>query len=54
MRVICEINDCLGSAKIKVESSYHNDKIELEVDGKRYTVFARELVSAIEKAMLDS
>lgn len=54
MRVICEISDCLNSTKIKISSSYSNDKIELEVDGKRYTILANELISAVNRAKLDA
>lgn len=39
---------------IRVHSAWHDgEKVELEIDGKRHTVIADELVSAINKAKLN-
>ena len=56
MRVTIEINDYSKPAKpsIRVHSDWNDGKqIELEVEGKRYTVDGEELRSAISRAMLD-
>lgn len=57
MDVTCEINDYSNPAqpRIKIHSDWcDGDKIEIEVDGKRYTVKGSEIISAIQKCMLDS
>ena len=53
MKVTVEIRDYSNPAKpcIKVHNAYNDgSKVELEVDGKRYTVCAEELISAIQRA----
>jgi len=56
MKVTCEINDYSNSSqpKIKVHNAwnYKDTMVELEVDGKRYTVKGRELIGAINKCLL--
>ena len=56
MKVTCQINDYSNPAKkeIKVHNAFaYGDHVELEVDGERYEVNGRELISAIERCMLD-
>lgn len=56
MKVTCEINDYSTSAKpkIKVHDSWADGrKVELEVNGERYTVDGEELISAVKKCMLN-
>lgn len=57
MNVTCEINDYSNPAqpKIKVHSAwyYSDTMIELEVEGKRYTVKGIELIGAINKCLLN-
>lgn len=56
MNITCEINDYSKPAqpKIRVHNSwnYKDTMVELEVDGKRYTIKGRELISAINKCLL--
>lgn len=55
MRVACEINDYSNPAMpcIRVHNAWNDsNKVELEVDGKRYTVVAEELISAINRVKL--
>ena len=56
MNVTCEINDYSEPAqsKIKVHSAwnYKSTMVELEVDGNRYQVKGRELISAIERCLI--
>lgn len=55
MRVTCEINDYSNPSMpcIRVHNAWNDSKkVELEVDGKRYTVVAEELISAINRAKL--
>ena len=57
MKVTIELNDYSKPAmpNIRVHSSMFSSKeVELEVDGKRYVVNAEELVSAVNRAKLDS
>lgn len=56
MKVTIEINDYSNPAKpsIRVHSDWNDGKqIELEVEGKRYTVDGEELMSAVRRAMLN-
>lgn len=56
MKVTIEIQDYSDPAQpcIRVHSVWQDGKkVELEIDGKRYTVLADELVSAISKAELN-
>ena len=55
MKVTVEIKDYSIPAKvpIKVHNAWHDsNKVELEVDGQRYTVVSEEIVSAIKRATL--
>ena len=57
MRVTCEINDYSNPAmpNIRVHNAWNDsNKVELEVDGKRYTVVAEELISAVNRAKLNT
>ena len=56
MKVTCEINDYSNPAKpnIKVHNAWNDStKVELEIDGIRYTVNSEELISAIKRATLN-
>lgn len=56
MKVTIEIRDYSNPAQpcIRVHSAwYDGEKVELEIDGKRYIVIADELISAINKAKLN-
>lgn len=57
MNVTCEINDYSNPAqkRIKVHNAWcYSDKmVELEVEGKRYTVKGSELIGAIHKCLLN-
>lgn len=56
MKVTIEIHDYSDPAKpsIRVHSSWNSGKeVELEVEGKRYTVDGEELMSAVRRAMLN-
>lgn len=56
MKVTCEIDDYSTPAqpKIKVYNAlcYSDEMVELEVEGKRYTVKGTELIGAINKCLL--
>ena len=57
MRVTCEIKDYSNPAmpNIRVHNAWNSsNKVELEVDGKRYTVIAEELISAVNRAKLNT
>ena len=57
MTVTCEIKDYSNPSKpsIRVHNAWSDSyKVELEVNGERYTVDAEELISAIKRAKLDS
>ena len=57
MKVTIEIHDYSDPAKpnIRVHSAWSDgDKAELEIDGKRYTVIAEELISALKKVQLNT
>ena len=56
MKVTCEIKDYSNPAKpnIRVHNAYNDSgKVEIEINGERYTVVAKEIISAIERATLD-
>ena len=56
MTVTCEIDDYSNPAqpRIRVHNSWHDGiKVELEVNGERYTVNAEELISAVNRATLN-
>lgn len=55
MKVTVEINDYSKPVQpcIRVHNAWADgSKVELEVDGKRYTVNAEELISAVKRAMV--
>ncbi len=57
MRITAQISDYSEPAhrEIKVHNAWSDgSKVELEVDDKRYTVSGKELISAIERCMLNS
>jgi len=57
MKVTIEINDYSNPAKpnIRVHSAWcDGNKAVLEVDGKKYTVIADELISALKKVQLNT
>lgn len=54
VKVSCQIHDYSEPAKesIKVHSHWNiNRFVELEIDGKRYTVNGNELITAIQNCM---
>lgn len=56
MKVTCQIEDYTTPSKpaIKVHNAWaYGNHVELEVNGERYEVDGKELISAIEKCMLD-
>lgn len=56
MIITAEINDYSNPAQpsIRVHNSWGSvDKVELEINGERYTVKSSELISAIKKCTLD-
>lgn len=56
MKVTCEISDYSSPQmpRIRIHNAWKDSgKVELEVDGKRYTVIASELISAVNRATLD-
>ena len=56
MKVTCEINDYSNPAKaaIRIHNAWaHSGKVELEINGERYTVVASELISAVKRATLN-
>lgn len=57
MKITAEINDYSNPSKkpIRVHNHWnHGDLVELEVNGERYTVKGSELISAINRCMLDT
>lgn len=57
MRVTIEIDDYSDPAKqnIRVHNAWHSTKdVVLEVAGEKYTVDGKELISAVQRCMLDS
>ena len=56
MKVTCEVKDYSNPAKpnIKIHNAWSDaGKVEIEINGERYTVVAEEIISAIERATLD-
>ena len=56
MKVTIEIDDYSNPARpnIRIHNAWSSsDKVELEVDGKRYTVSSEELISAVKRATLN-
>lgn len=56
MKVTCEINDYSNPQKprIRVHNAWSiGEHVELEINGERYEVNGAELISAINKCMLD-
>lgn len=54
IKVTCQLQDYSDPAmpSIKVHSHWPSrQQVELEVDGKRYTVDGRDLITAVENAM---
>ncbi len=52
--VTCQLEDYSTPAmpRIKVHSHWNTKRhVELEVDGKRYTVVGQDLITAVENAM---
>lgn len=57
MKITAEITDYSKPAKpsIRVHNHWsHGDMVELEVNGERYTVKGSELISAINRCMLNT
>lgn len=57
MKVTCEIKDYSKPAKsnIRIHNAWGDgEKVELEINGERYTVLAKELISAVKRASFDS
>lgn len=57
MNVTCEINDYSNPSQPCIRVHDHwcdGNKVEIEVDGKRYIVKGSEIISAIQKCMLNS
>lgn len=56
MKVTVEIEDYSKPAQpcIRVHNSWYDDsKVELEVKGERFTVSAKELISAVQRAKVE-
>ena len=56
MTVTCEIGDYSNPAqpRIRIHNAWNDgNKVELEVNGERYTVVAEELISAVKRATLN-
>ena len=56
MKVTCEVEDYSNPAKrnIRVHNAWGDgSKVEIEVNGERYTVDADEMISAIRRATLN-
>ena len=54
MKVTCEINDYNSPALIRIHNAWADSgKVELEINGERYTVVASELISAVKRATLN-
>ena len=57
MTITAEINDYSNPSHPRMRIHNHwcdGDKVEIEVDGKRYIVKGSEIISAIQKCMLNS
>jgi len=55
MKVTCQINDYSNPAmaEVKIHNAWSDENcVEIEADGKRYTVNADELISAVQKCKL--
>lgn len=56
MKITSEISDYSNPAQVPIKVHNHwnyGDMVELEIDGKRYTVKGSELISAINRCMLN-
>ena len=56
MKVTCEIKDYSNPAKpqIKIHNAWNiGEHVELEINGERYEVDGAELISAINRCMLN-
>lgn len=56
MEVTVQIDDYSKPAqpRMKIHNAWHDgDKVEIEIDDKRYTVCADELISAVNKCKLN-
>ena len=56
MTVTCEIHDYSKPAQpsIRIHNAvFDGKKVELEIKGERYTVEGEELISAVQKCMLN-
>ena len=54
VRVTCQLDDYSQPAKptIRVHNHWNSKRfVELEVEGKRYTVLGRDLITAVENCM---
>lgn len=53
IKVTCQLEDYSSPAmpSIKVHSSRNRRNVELEVDGKKYTVNGNDLIQAVQNAM---
>ena len=57
MKITAKINDYSEPSKIPIlvhNHWNHGDMVELEVNGERYTVKGSELISAINRCMLNT
>lgn len=56
MNITCEINDYSNPAQIPIRvhnAVFNGTKVELEIEGRRFTVDGEELISAIKRCMMD-
>lgn len=56
MKVTIELTDHTTPAKpsIRIHNGWADgEKVELEIDGERYVVDGQELISAVQRALLD-
>ena len=54
MKITCEVKDYSNPAMMNIRVHNHwceSDKVEIEVEGKRYTVIGREMIEAIKNCM---
>jgi len=57
MNITTEINDYSTPSQPKIKIHNHwcdGNKVELEIDGKRYTVCGSEIISAVKRCMLNT
>ena len=57
MKITAEINDYSNPSKTPIRVHNHwnyGDMVELEVNGERYTVKGSELISAINRCLLNT